>query len=75
LGSLKHHEESRRQDLRARLRNANSPCSPAQQTAFNNYVHGFVPSVLYPQQDMNAKTGELRMSSKEARWVDWTLGA
>jgi outer membrane receptor protein involved in Fe transport len=59
----------------ARLRNANSPCSPAQQTAFNNYVHGFVPSVLYPQQDMNAKTGELRMSSKEARWVDWTLGA
>jgi outer membrane receptor protein involved in Fe transport len=59
----------------AKLRGGGSPCSPDQQAAFDNYVAGFTPGVLFPQQTTDAYTAEARLSSDGTSRLDWTIGA
>jgi iron complex outermembrane recepter protein len=59
----------------ARQANANVPCNTAQLNSFYALVDSQSTSVLYPQQDMNTTTAELRVSSNDAAPLNWTVGA
>ncbi|WP_233497319.1 TonB-dependent receptor [Novosphingobium sp. MD-1] len=49
-------------------------CSPTQLTNFYALVDGQSTSALFPQQDMDTWTGEIRLSSNGKGPINWTLG-
>jgi outer membrane receptor protein involved in Fe transport len=59
----------------ARLSNGNVPCNATQLNGFYALVDSQSTSVLFPQQDMNTTTAELRVSSNDAAPLNWTVGA
>ncbi|WP_226632738.1 TonB-dependent receptor [Novosphingobium profundi] len=58
----------------AALVGGGSPCSDSQLTDYYDLVDWQSYSVLYPQQEMDAWTGELRLSSNTTGILDWTIG-
>jgi outer membrane receptor protein involved in Fe transport len=58
----------------AALANGRTPCNATQLASFYTLVDGQSTSTLFPQQDMNTLTGELRLSSSGARSLNWTIG-
>jgi iron complex outermembrane receptor protein len=58
----------------AALTNGGLPCSPQQVTDFFALVDGQSTSGLYPQQEMDTYTAELRFSSKYESPLQWTVG-
>lgn len=58
-----------------RFRGKGAPCAPDVQRGFNDYVRGFVPSALYPEQVTRATTGEVRLNPAKEGRTFWTVGA
>jgi iron complex outermembrane recepter protein len=58
----------------ARQANGGAPCNATQLSNFFALVDGQSTSVLYPQQEMNSTTAELRVSSNDTSALHWTLG-
>ena len=58
----------------AALANGGAACNPTQLSSFFGLVDGQSYSALYPQQDMDAWTGELRLSSDGSGPLNWTVG-
>ncbi|WP_109808994.1 TonB-dependent receptor [Sphingosinithalassobacter portus] len=58
----------------ARLRGGGNPCTPAMQSAFNDYVQDYVHGLLTGLQRSTTHTGELRFASTGAGWLQWTAG-
>jgi outer membrane receptor protein involved in Fe transport len=54
--------------------NGGPPCSPAQQTGFNDFVAGRFPSDLYDLQHVATPQAEVRVSSVGDHFIDWTVG-
>jgi outer membrane receptor protein involved in Fe transport len=51
-----------------------SPCTSAEQSSFNSYVRGFIPSAILDSQTIDNPTAELRFSSTGKQFIDWTVG-
>ncbi|PZU59631.1 MAG: TonB-dependent receptor [Sphingobium sp.] len=58
----------------AALVNSGSACSTTQLAGFYDLVDGQSTSALFPQQEMDAWTAELRMSSNGSGPINWTFG-
>ncbi|MBT0667964.1 TonB-dependent receptor [Novosphingobium profundi] len=58
----------------ATLVGGGSACSADQLSDYYDLVDYQSYSVLYPQQEMDAWTGELRLSSNTKGLIDWTVG-
>lgn len=58
----------------AALTNGGAACNPTQLASFFGLVDSQSYSALYPQQEMKAWTGELRLSSDGSGPVNWTVG-
>ncbi|MFC0205725.1 TonB-dependent receptor [Novosphingobium soli] len=58
----------------ATLVGAGAACSPSQLSGFYALVDSQSTSALYPQQEMDAWTAELRLSSDGSGPLNWTLG-
>jgi outer membrane receptor protein involved in Fe transport len=50
------------------------PCSPGAQAAVNAFVSHYTPSALYGAETVSTPTAELRLSSNDKGFLDWTVG-
>lgn len=58
----------------AALANGGNACSPTQLDDYYDLVDYQSYSVLHPQQELNAWTAELRLSSNGDHFLNWTVG-
>ncbi|HET9396192.1 MAG TPA: TonB-dependent receptor, partial [Nitrospiraceae bacterium] len=58
----------------ARIINGGAACGPDQLASFFALVDSQSTTALFPQQDMDTTTAELRLSSADGRALHWTAG-
>ncbi|MES2496331.1 MAG: TonB-dependent receptor [Pseudomonadota bacterium] len=58
----------------AAVANAGAACDTTALTNYYAFVDDQLPSALYPEQDMNTLTSELRLGSDGSGPINWTIG-